>query len=216
MAIKQQKYLNKEASQAGMALGTNGLAKKAALMLELNQLQNRNIIRLRGFKNNGREKLWRFYFEFAPWGDLCIFKTNYLAWNTYFPEKFLWHVFLGLATAALDLSLGPFRNYNTLRVGAEGEGYMIHFEIKAENIFLGDPVDQDDIDFSNYPTVKMADFGLAQVTGARDPENPSTYRHFGTLAYRPPISYLDRFSWHSDTTYDSGARRPNGSLGTST
>lgn len=36
MAIKQQKYLNKEASQAGMALGAYGLTKEAALMLELN------------------------------------------------------------------------------------------------------------------------------------------------------------------------------------
>jgi serine/threonine protein kinase len=93
---------------------------------------------------------------------------------------------------------------------------MIHFDLEPENIFLGDPVDQDDTDFSNYSTVKMADFGLAQVTGARDPENPSNYRHFGTLAYRPPVSYLDRFSWQSDANYDSGARCPNGSLETST
>ncbi len=58
IAIKQQNYLRNQASQAKMTHGPHGLAKEAALMHQLNLLRKRNIIKLRGFKNNGPEKLW--------------------------------------------------------------------------------------------------------------------------------------------------------------
>lgn len=185
IAIKQQAYDEDEEFQASMTIGEDGLAMEAAIMQQLNVHGNRNIIRLRDFKNNAAEKLWRFYFEFAPYGDLRVLQSNYRAWSTYFPEDFLWHVFHGLANAALTLHEGPFHGLD----GGFIEGpYVLHFDLKPSNIFLSDPVDEEDYDFSNFPTVKMADFGVAKLTSPDDSQNPKDYRGLGTKGYHPPVS----------------------------
>jgi serine/threonine protein kinase len=187
IAIKQQHYDKDEYTQAQHTFGSDGLALEAVLMHQLNRLKNKNIIRLRNFKNHTPERLWRFYFEYAPGGDLYVLKNNYRAWNTYLPEEFLWHVFHGLAHAALTLHTGPFRDYATDRMYAPGKICLVHFDLKPSNIFLGD-ADADDLHgFSNYPTIKMADFGLAKLTGRFDRKNPTRYRLLGTDGYRPPV-----------------------------
>lgn len=189
IAIKQQVYRATPASQATLAYGTNGLAKEALLMHQLNRFREPNIIALRGFKNNGPERLWRFYLEFAPHGDLRVLQTNYRAWNTYFPEEFLWSIFHGLAKALLRLRDGPFQDVVTGDSFPRVEVCMIHFDLKPQNIFLGDPLYQGRAGFSDYPTVKVADFGLADLTGPRDYLNPKIYRHQGTPGYHPPVRH---------------------------
>ena len=200
LAIKQQRYKDPQ-TQARLTLGTNGLSYEAALMDQLNEQQTRNIIRLRGFKDNRQEELWRFYFEFAPWGDLRLLKNNYRAWNTYFPEEFLWHVFHGLATAALALAGGEFWDFTSGEIYETGKAFVIHFDLKPENIVLGDPVDEMPSHFSNYPVVKMADFGLAQLVVWDDPQNPKYYRGLGTPGYYPPVRLLDIILWGTDVDY---------------
>lgn len=160
-------------------------------MRQLNDLGNVNIIKLRGFRNHAREELWRFYLEFAPWGDLRLLKNNYCAWNTHFPEEFLFHVFHGLAHAALGLKAGPFFDYNAYRVTRhkDGQAFVVHFDLKPENIFLADPIARTEYECYNYPTIKMGDFGLAAITGWFDESNPRMYSNHGTPGYIPPVSH---------------------------
>jgi serine/threonine protein kinase len=190
IAIKQQKYLDDQRRQEAIQVGSNGLAKEAELMGQLNRDQNPNIILLRGFKNNTPERLWRFYFEFAPWGDLSILIHNYRAWNTYFPEEFLWHIFHGLANATLKMEGGPFGEDISSRSYGRGQAFIIHLDMKPANLFLGDAVDEHDFHFSNYPTVKVGDFGLAQLSSPNDARNPVDFRWCGTIGYRPPVRFL--------------------------
>jgi serine/threonine protein kinase len=191
IAIKQQKYGDRREHEE-MTLGAHGLSREAALMHQLNNLDNPNIIRLRGFKNNGPEKLWRFYFEYCHGGDLDNLITNYCAWNTYLPEEFLWDVFHGLAHAAQTLQQGPFRDLDTDR---STDNEVVHFDLKPQNVFLdntaaptlhGDPRHRTP-QIVYYPTVKMADFGLATITGVDDQDNPREYRERGTDLYKPPV-----------------------------
>lgn len=42
--------------------------------------------------------------------------------------------------------------------------------------------------FESYPVVKLADFGLAELTGPDDPRNPKQMYGRGSAAYMPPVS----------------------------
>jgi serine/threonine protein kinase len=166
IAIKQQKR----------PYHGSGWSYEAELMHQLNGAKCNNIIKLRGFRAHQAEKLWRYYFEFAPFGNLHDLKINYMAWNTYLPEEFLWHIFHGLATAGLQLGGAEYWQYR------DGEPYalledhfVLHFDLKPQNVVLGDLVDESPIHFSNYPVAKVMDFGLARITGPDDPENPRRY-----------------------------------------
>jgi serine/threonine protein kinase len=41
--------------------------------------------------------------------------------------------------------------------------------------------------FKSYPVVKLADFGLAQLTGPDDKRNPKAFHGIGSAAYMPPV-----------------------------
>jgi serine/threonine protein kinase len=123
--------------------------------------------------------------------DLCTLRENYRAWNTYLPEEFLWHTFHGLVATALRLETGPFQDFVTGKTYEnEGEKVVVHFDLKPENVFLGEPVDTQPSHFSNYPCIKLADFGLAAMTGPDDMYNPRKYRGLGTTSYQPPVRCL--------------------------
>ena len=42
--------------------------------------------------------------------------------------------------------------------------------------------------FKSYPVIKLADFGLAELTGPDDPWNPKRLHGRGSAAYMPPVS----------------------------
>jgi serine/threonine protein kinase len=219
LAIKQQKYKRNQAIFEVDGSDGNHLAIEAVLMSRLNALKCENIIQLRGFRNNSFERLWRFYFEFAQWGDLRTLINNYRAWDTYLPEEFLWSIFHGLANAAYELRKGPdgYRDLLTGKKYEEGEAFVVHFDLKPDNIFLADPTDPaEEPQFSNYPIVKMADFGLSQLSHPADELNPIYYRTFGTEGYRSPVRYLGGILWWSRANYASGARMSDGPLATPT
>lgn len=189
IAIKQQRHPRSDQSKSEMILGDKGLAKEAEIMRQLNDFEDPNIIKLRGFRNHAREELWRFYLEFAPWGDLRLLINNYCAWNTHFPEDFLFHVFHGLAHAALGLAAGSFFDYNDRDAQyEEGQACVVHFDLKPENVFLADPIVRREYQYFNYPAIKMGDFGLAVITGPFDVWNPKIYKNRGTPGYIPPVS----------------------------
>lgn len=205
IAIKQQQYNPNPDHQEKMQVGFNGLAMEAALMEQLNRDANPNIITLKGFKNNLSEKLWRFYFEFAPWGDLHVLKHNYAAWNTYFPEEFLWHIFHGLANAALKMEVGPFQDFVTRHIYEPQTAFVLHLDLKPGNLFVGDALDDKPYHFSNYPTIKVGDFGLAQLSGPNDMRNPVRFRWCGTTGYRPPVRLPHELLWTFCANHGLGA-----------
>ena len=62
--------------------------------------------------------------------------------------------------------------------------YMIHQDIKADNIFLGvpDPTSA----FPQWPTIKIGDFGMARLTSDTDGRNPTLFATYdqGTIGYQ--------------------------------
>jgi serine/threonine protein kinase len=168
------------------------LPKEAVLMKQLNDNEQdapiKHILRLRGFKNFPRAEKWRFYLEFAPHGELFRLMYNYRAWDTYLPEEFLWFVFCSLAHVAIQMENGPFTDLETNK---PTERSIVHFDIKPANILLGRP-DEASM-FTNYPTIKVSDFGLSEQTGSDDLRNPSQFWGNGTSDYLPPVSIVIQF-----------------------
>lgn len=164
------------------------LAREAVVMKQLNDAEKRrgysinNILRLRSFKFFPPSRRWRFYLEFAPYGDLNKLLYSYRAWNSYLPEEFLWHVFHSLANAATTMEQGPFTH---LESEEAIDWSVTHLDIKPDNIYMAKP-DQAEL-FANYPTIKVGDFGLAELTGEDDEGNPTLYRRKGTEGYQPPV-----------------------------
>ena len=66
--------------------------------------------------------------------------------------------------------------------------FLLHLDIKPENILLtGDPDDPSaTVAGGYYPHVKLADFGLAQLTALQMAENPKSFWNRGTHFFRPP------------------------------
>ena len=104
----------------------------------------------------------------------------------YFPESFLWHVFKDLMGAVKTMGKGPFRDEAWKQDRALE---MVHFDIKAENIFIGDELAESSNIFDRtYPTMKMGDFGAARITRSNATGNPSNMTNMGTTWYFPPVS----------------------------
>jgi serine/threonine protein kinase len=185
IAIKEMRHL---AHSVASTDHDPRLAKEAVIMRQLNDAEQRragtinNILRLRSFKNFPAAGRWRFYLEFAPHGDLHKLVYSYKAWDNYLPEEFLWHTFNSLAKAAVIMEQGPFIHPKTKK---PTDWSVTHFDIKPENIHLGKP-DKDAI-FENYPTIKVADFGLTELTGGGDRYNPLLFWPKGTDGYQPPV-----------------------------
>ena len=165
------------------------LAREAVIMKQLNDAEQghgwrtkNNILRLRSFKYFPSCSRWRFYLEYAPNGDLHKLIYSYRAWDTYLPEEFLWHVFHSLAKVAVVMEQGPFTDLETEEASV---GQMIHLDVKPDNLYMGKPDNM--ALFAKYPTIKMADFGLSELTFEDDQDNPQMYRK-GTTDYLPPVS----------------------------
>lgn len=54
-------------------------------------------------------------------------------------------------------------------------------------VFLGDKSRSGPNDFDFYPTPKLGDFGLAELTSRDDPKNPTDYHEVGTNGWRAPV-----------------------------
>jgi len=197
------------------------LAKEAVLHHHMNKSEIENIIQLRGYKEvlNARpehpghgnlpksfdmeeNKLWRFYLEFSPHGELSRLMDRYRAWNQYLPEAFLWHVFDSLALALVakaELPTDP--NELPDNTYYKEDDRIIHFDIKPENIFLGYTQPFSGVSAKKYggmaqlggkktalyPLVKLGDFGIADlVGGVEDNTNPYVLWGAGTPFYKAP------------------------------
>jgi hypothetical protein len=88
-AVKQAMCIPSQ--RLGLA-GAPFLAREAAVMQQLNERGSDNVVYLKAFKcfddtkhhsvkGAGGDTIWRFYFEYCPYGDLGRLKKRYAAWG---------------------------------------------------------------------------------------------------------------------------------------
>ncbi|KIY02715.1 uncharacterized protein Z520_01180 [Fonsecaea multimorphosa CBS 102226] len=161
------------------------LTAEAAIMAQTNDLDSDNLVRLRQYKVD--QQYCRYYIEFCEFDTLETLRLRYKAWNQYLPETFLWHTFYFLAQAYLDFCTGPFRSlrFDNFRQAMPGQ-YLLHMDIKTDNIFLGMNTTKDDGTVW-YPVPKIGDFGLATTTNPDElTTNTAQILQRGTAAWMPP------------------------------
>ncbi|KAI4139174.1 MAG: hypothetical protein LQ341_004317 [Variospora aurantia] len=54
------------------------------------------------------------------------------------------------------------------------------------HLFLAAPRGYDEDGIPSYPTARLGDFGLALITGEKDPNNPAKFKGIGTPGYKAP------------------------------
>ena len=121
-----------------------------------------------------------------------------------FPNEFLAHVFYHLARSAYTMHQGP---YNDLRNPESHlpEAEVLHLDMKLSNTLL-DVADPDSC-YPEYPTVKVADFGLGGLTRDPNERNPAAFMFKGTPEYMAP-EQLCHFSQSWNFPIDSVLQRP--------
>ncbi|MCJ1407717.1 G2-specific serine/threonine protein kinase [Ptychographa xylographoides] len=119
----------------------------------------------------------RMIMEYCDGGDLSDFIYNYHRKGFSIPEAFIWHVFIHMAEALAFIHFGVGRANTTGRPWKQ----VLHRDVKPENMLLKwrAGVSKE----SNYPEVKLADFGLAACT---NDANHSDIFYGGTYRWQPP------------------------------
>ena len=180
-----------------------GLAKEAVLNTQANERCRENIIHLRRFKYYEKERMYRFFMEFSPHGDLARLAFRYQAYGNYLPELFLWYLFDSLATAilAMESEDQPWVDFKTK--SDLPSYYMLHLDLKPANVLLGYRLQQSaEVKAGDptltYPTIQVSDFGLAEVTGFGDMRNPDKIRPNGTQFYEPPVCLVYEFAYDGE------------------
>ena len=188
MAIKQARALE----VSDISRTRRGLAREAVYQYQLNERNTENVVRLRRYKYYRGEQKYRFYLEYCPHGDLERLRYRYRNWGTLLPELFLWHVFHSLAEAIASME-GPWVEFITGR-HHDPLWNMLHLDLKPQNVFLSEPPnvepDSEADPTSDYPGVKVGDFGLSAITGGSDDRNPDDFWIRGTEGYLPPVGFL--------------------------
>lgn len=118
----------------------------------------------------------QIYLDFYDGGDLSDFIQNYGINGAEIPESFIWHALLQLAEAVAFLHYGYDRH--SLRPTQREWNKVIHRDIKPANILLHRPtINPHNRDYA-YPSLVLADFGLATL-------NETSFLG-GTLVWQPP------------------------------
>ncbi|OCT47607.1 hypothetical protein CLCR_03390 [Cladophialophora carrionii] len=169
------------------------LTHEAAIMAQTNELDSDVLVRLRQYRVD--QNYCRYYTEFCEFGTLESLRLRYKAWNKYFPELFLWHVFHCLAKGYLDFVRARWRSLRNLDFGEQVDGqYLLHNDIKTENIFLATNPSRDE-DTVWYPKPKIGDFGLATTTNAGEiNRNHAKAMQAGTPCWQPPEQRISQMN----------------------
>ena len=140
-------------------------------------------------------------------GELEALRVRYKQRGAFFPEPFLWHVFHAFAEAASAMDSNP----NWYPPGGEDDPFpsdtcIVHGDIKHANILVSDPPGP--LDLSNplgstYPSIKLIDFGLAEITGADDDSNPQTFFGDARRASNHPRAYT--LGWNGRNPFTAKA-----------
>jgi len=122
------------------------------------------------------------YLEFCDGGDLHDLIDQYANHSTQIPESFIWHAFIQMAEALAFLHYGWSLEDNApFTRSSPPWNRVIHRDIKPANIFLKFRTHHHWQ--SNYPDLKLGDFGLAAVTTDAGHTADS---YCGTYAWQPP------------------------------
>jgi len=161
--------------------------------------------RLRWYRVYDRIFKYTLYLEFCQHGDLTDVISEHgprteqgdliLALVRPIPEPFLWRVLHSLARVGLAMETGTT---NDLPPTA-GWKEIVHRDLRPANIFLDEPTARV---FEAYPTPRLADFGYAFRTHAKDGLNPQLYQNGpGSRGFIAPeqYSYVDDFKLGSKT-----------------
>ncbi|KAI1623683.1 kinase-like domain-containing protein [Exophiala viscosa] len=169
--------------------GSPTLPWEALIMRGLAQNGCNNSTELRGLKFYTAESpmKWRYYLEYYKYGSLHSLVESYKDWNRRhpgrperIPEAFIWQALHGLALAAYHMWTVRFDDI----VIPGRDPYVLHLDLKHENVLLGDP--RPDRTKMQYPTLKVGDWGMAEYTSRDDPNNSRKYRNYGTIIWMPP------------------------------
>ncbi len=170
-----------------------GIPTEAALNNDLNrQDASEHIGFLRNFKHyseSGEHGRYRFFFNYCPYDSLYTLAMKYKMWDAWLPELFVWHVFIQLLKGVQTLESSPPEDTLCNVPGTRKTCFLIHLDLKPDNILLDYGADVDHADSSaHYPDVRIADFGVSQYTCFADDQNPDSI-DAGTPGYKPPVSH---------------------------
>ncbi|KAH0350216.1 kinase-like protein, partial [Aureobasidium melanogenum] len=131
--------------------------------------------RLLGNPYSSAHNHWRLYMPLHDYGDLDnLIKSHYFAKKA-IPEPFIWHTFICLMKAAVQLEeRARSRPNNT------DSDVIVVFDMKPGNILLAPP--DTTKSFPIYPRPHLADLGGGNLTNKDDFENKIHSQHF---AYTP-------------------------------
>jgi serine/threonine protein kinase len=119
---------------------------------------------------------WRLYQPLYDYGDLQKLITAHYYNQKVIPEPFIWHTFMCLMRAAVQLE-----EQAQLRPGEKTpSGVIVVFDMKPANIFLAQP-DRTST-FHIYPRPHIADLGGGSLTSDTDYPNESSQMEY---AYSP-------------------------------
>ena len=135
----------------------------------------------------------RILYEFAEYADLTLLEQWYKSQGLILPEAFIWYILYSVASALCycrhganfvpPKTKGPnSRSSSPARVDWDT---IVHGDIKQENIFMTTP---DEEIHRLYPTLKLADFGLAYTMGGpvTAVQHFRSCHHYGTDGYIAP------------------------------
>lgn len=127
------------------------------------------------------------YVRYCDLGSLDELIIAHRSSRTRIPEEFLWHIFRSVANALSTIHWGTSEALNRRRDGTGQFNYMIHYDVKPDNIFLSAWPGH------TYPLVVLGDFGCA---GTRHMLHTQQRQYGNTGAIRASRPYLPPESEH--------------------
>ncbi|KAL8731046.1 MAG: hypothetical protein Q9166_003697 [cf. Caloplaca sp. 2 TL-2023] len=155
------------------------------LIRKLNRLGCRNIITVYDwiYKPNAYQgDIIRICEEFAEHRHLEHVRYFYKKNKLLLPEAFVWHVFWSAANALCYCRHGTAESSKTI----PGWDPIVHLDVKPANLLLTDP---DGSINGLYPTIKLADFGLAYTVPEKGHEKLRAWKSTfisGTEDFKAP------------------------------
>ncbi|OAL23914.1 hypothetical protein AYO20_10826 [Fonsecaea nubica] len=185
VAIKQSDLDDRELDEEGRPT----VPTEAVLVKALMNQGCRNVAKLREMRFfDGDRPKWRLYLEYYRYGTLHDLIQKYRARNKRnrqedrIPEAFVWQAFHDFAQACYHMKVLRLDSIGVR--SPRGDHFALHLDLKAENVLLGDaPANQKSIP---YPTVKVADWGMAEYTSLDDSRNSKRWKKYGTIVWMPP------------------------------
>ncbi|EXJ72814.1 serine/threonine protein kinase [Cladophialophora psammophila CBS 110553] len=194
IAIKQSNLDDREVDEDGHPT----VPTEAALVKALMKQGCRNVASLREvrFFDCDRPK-WRLYLEYYRYGTLHDLIKTYKARkerddrDERIPEAFVWQAFNDFAQACYHMKVLRLDS-----IGARsprGDHFVLHLDLKGENVLLGDAPGSSK--YMPYPTLKVADWGMAEYTSLDDDRNSKKWKNYGTIVWMPPNA--DKWETHN-------------------